>query len=51
MAPELTVVPNVSTAQATSETAASRNVGDMQTSWVVRLTMPDRSRILHPSGR
>ena len=32
MAPELTVVPKVSTAQATSETTASRSVGNMQTS-------------------
>ena len=34
MAPELTVVPKVSTAQATSETTASRSVSDMPTSWV-----------------
>jgi hypothetical protein len=51
MAPELTVVPKVSTAQATSEATASRNVGNMQPSGVVRLTVPDRSPILHLSGR
>ena len=32
MAPEFTVVPKVNTAQATSETTASRSVRNMQTS-------------------
>lgn len=51
MAPELTVVPKVSTAQATSDTTASRSESDMGTPGVIRLTVPDRSPILHRSGR
>ena len=45
-------VPKVSTAQATRETSASRSVSDMRsTSMVSRLTVLERSPILHPSGR